>query len=217
MSADGEKEVFMTISLQILMSQHGPTGVAPRGGRLVSGASAMRQFNWTGGRFTIYPSRINFEPHSLVQTGARNSMLRLLSNPSFTAQVNSEILRPTTASAECDAFILAGDVLHEPMRGQDGGVVSYASGRPIPTNPPARVVGYIHSHPSSGGMRPPTPGSDWGPPAQRHLMQLMIEATCGRCWGMIQPNIAVVLGKLGVDDSFKPLDQNGSRWAFRIT
>ena len=205
----------MTISLQNLMSQHGPTGVAPRGGRLVTGASAMRQFNWTGGRFTISPSRINFEPHSLVQTGARNSMLRLLSNPSFTAQVNSEILRPTTARAECDAFILAGGVLHEPMRGQAGGVVSYASGRPIPTNPPARVVGYIHSHPRSGGMRPPTPGSDWGPPAQRHLMQLMIEATCGRCWGMIQPNIAVVLGKL--DGSFNPLDQNGSQWAFRIT
>jgi len=207
----------MTLSLQILMSQNGPTGIAPRGGSLVTGASAMRQFNWTGGSFTIYPSRINFEPHPLVQTGARNSMLRLLSNPSFAAQVNSEILGLTTATAECDAFILAGDVLYEPMGGEDGRVVSYASGRPIPTNPPARVVGYIHSHPRSAGMRPPTPRSDWGPPAQRHLMQLMIEATCGRCWGMIQPNIAVVLGKLGADDVFKPLDQNGSQWAFRIT
>jgi hypothetical protein len=205
----------MTISLQDIMSQHGPTGVASRGGSLVTDASAMRRFNWTGDRFTIYPSRIRFEPHPLVQTGERDNMLRLLSNSSFTAQVNSRILQPTTATAECDAFILAGNVLHEPMRGRPGGVDSYASSRPIPSNPPARVVGYIHSHPRSGGMRPPTPGSDWGPPAQRHLMQLMIEATCGRCWGMIQPNIAVVLGKL--DGSWNPLDRNDSQWAFRIT
>jgi len=158
--ADGAKEVFMTISLRDIMSQHGPTGVAPRGGSLVTGASAMRRFNWTGDRFTIYPSRIRFEPHHLVQTGERDNMLSLLSNASFTAHVNSGILQPTTATAECDAFILAGDVLHEPMRGRSGGVVSYASSRPIPSNPPARVVGYIHSHPRSGGMRPPTPGSD---------------------------------------------------------
>jgi len=207
----------MSIRLQTLMCNHGPNFVLrpPRSGRP---NSSYRDFNWTSAPFQVYSGQQIFVPRQINSNEAshRNHMLQLFSNSSFASSVQEQLVNQTTA-AECDAFILSNNSLYEVRQGQPGSVITYTADRRRP-NPPLgqTLIGYIHTHPTTGaGMRAPTVRADWGPSGQRNLMQLMVEARNGRTWGMIQPNVAVVLGQL-TSGSFNPLDSNDAVFCFEM-
>ena len=189
----------MTIRLQDIMCQHGPNFIVvpPRFGRP---NFSYGNFDWIGAPFQIQSGGQIFTPRRLTgsEVSARNSMVQMLSNPTLVGQIMSQVVGPTTASQEGDGFILNSGRIIDPQLGPPGHLINYTNPRSMPT-PPAgmTVVGYVHAHPrSSPGMRAPTPRSDWGPANQTHLKQIMVETTCNRVWGMIQPNVAVILGRM---------------------
>jgi len=211
----------MTVRLQDIMCQHGPNFIVvpPRFGRPNMN---YRNFNWMSTPFQIQSGGQIFTPRRLTgnEVSERDTMVQMLSNPTLAGQVMSQVVGPTTASQEGDGFILSNGRLCDPRLGPPGSVMSYTNPRSIPTPPPGTtVIGYVHAHPRSGaGMRAPTPRADWGPANQTHLKQIMVESTCNRAWGMIQPNLAVVLGRME-SSSLNGLDPSepSYNWGFVIS
>jgi hypothetical protein len=203
------------------MCQHGPSFIVvpPRFGHPNSN---YRTFDWISAPFQIQSGGQIFTPRRLTasEVSERNGMVQLLSNPTLVGQIMSQVVGPTTESQEGDGFILNNGQICDPQLGPPGRLMNFTNPRPIPSHPTGTtLIGYIHAHPRSGaGMRAPTPHSDWGPANQTHLKQIMVESTCNRAWGMIQPNVAVILGRME-SSSLNGLDptEGSYNWGFIIS
>lgn len=153
----------------------------------------LEGFNWLR-PFRISLGLVAFTPQPINQAQGqlRSRMIQMFGASTFGSQIQSRLLAPTIAgNVEYDAYIV-----------EPGSLVGVTQGEPRRINqhaPPAgsSPVGYVHTHPPSPQILPPTPGWDWlDMAAYPFPVQLMVESGPRRVWGLISPNIAFPLGLL---------------------
>ncbi len=158
----------------------------------------LDHFDWMsefqiGGQAVLRPQALG--GNQLV----RARMVSMLRSARLGVQIIRQLVAPTVRTRnEHDAYIVEGGTLIDVQEGHGYGVDHH--------DPSAgsRPVGYIHTHPASSQIRPPTIGRDWlgtEPP-----VQLMVESGPRRAWGLVPPNFACVLGLLDPTGSFSELD-----------
>ena len=160
----------------------------------------LAQFDWMSefqiaGQAVLRPQALNASQQQL-----RSRMIGMLNTTSLGVQIVQLLVTPTVSTRnEHDAYIR-----------QDGTLIGIHEGRGYGIdhhNPPAgsSPVGYVHTHPASTQIRPPTVGRDWLN-SVRFPVQLMVESRPGRVWGLISPNLACVLGLVGRSGTFYQLN-----------
>jgi hypothetical protein len=169
----------------------GPTIGEPR--QPFFSPEAMRGFDWMrpfqiGGQATFTPRAATADEAAL-----RSRMLAVLANGSFCRDLEDRLLAAARSTrAEHAAYIFDDGRLGELFTtGESHGVGDHAPETTV------GLTGYVHTHPASTQIRPPTIPDDFldsqALPVQQPT-QLMIEASCGRIWGLIHPRVTFVLG-----------------------
>lgn len=165
--------------------------------------SDLEHFDWLR-PFRISLGLVTFTPQPINQSQGqlRSRMIRMFGASTLGSQIQQRLLAPTvTQNVEYDAYIE-----------NPGNVIGVTSGEPRRINehpPPAgsSPVGYVHTHPPSPQILPPTPGSDWLDMATYpYPVQLMVESGPRRVWGLISPNIAFPLGLLNAAGALDELN-----------
>jgi hypothetical protein len=130
-------------------------------------------------------------------------MLQMFRASSLGLQIQQRLLVPTAElNREHDAYIE-----------NPGALVGVTMGdaRRIADHPPpagSRPVGYVHTHPVSPQVLPPTvttPCNDWLD-SSVYPVQMMVETGPRRVWGLISPNLPFPLGLMTVSGSLNELD-----------
>jgi hypothetical protein len=171
----------------------GPTIGEPR--RQFFNADQMHAFTWdrpfqVGGQATFIPRAA-----TPAETALRSRMLAVLGNSSFCQDLDTRLLAAARrAQAEHAAYIFDDGRLGQIFTsGESHGVADHAPETTV------GLTGYVHSHPASTQIRPPSYPRDFldsqALPVSQPT-QLMIELAPGRVWGLIHPNVTFVLGLL---------------------
>jgi hypothetical protein len=164
--------------------------------------TSLESFGWLS-EFRISLGMVAFTPQTITQSQdqLRTRMLQMFRTSSLGSQIMQRLVIPTVTpdprdrlSHEHDAYIeepgnLVGVTTGDPRRIADH--PPPARSTTGPPQPP--IVGYVHTHPPSPQILPPTPGSDWLDSAA-YPVQLMVESAPRRVWGLIHPNLAFPLG-----------------------
>jgi hypothetical protein len=155
----------------------------------------LSSFDWLT-EFRISLGNVAFTPQQMNQSQGqlRSRMLQMFRASSFGLQIQQQLVIPTLAPVgrdhrgrEHDAYIDEPGKLIGITRGDPRGIADH----PPPVG--SRPVGYVHTHPPSPQILPPTPGRDWLD-SGTYPVQLMIETGPRRVWGLISPNFAFPLG-----------------------
>ncbi len=171
----------------------------------------LSRFDWLR-EFRISVGGVTFTPQPLDQAHGRlrSRMFSMFASSQLGTQIWRRLVVPTLAPSgrdtrgrEHDSYIEAPGNLVDPTRGDPRGIAHRPPPARSPTDPP--VVGYVHTHPPSPQFLPPTVGSDWLD-SSVFPVQLMVESTPGRVWGLISPNFAFPMGLLGASGALNPLD-----------
>ncbi len=161
----------------------------------------LSRFDWLT-PFRISVGNVMFTPNALGQAHnrLRSSMFSMFSSSRIGTQIWGELVLPTrapvggdTRGREHDSYIEAPGNLIDPTRGDPRGIAHRPPPARSPTDPP--IVGYVHTHPPSPQFLPPTLHRDWLD-SSVYPVQLMVESTPGRVWGLISPNFAFPMGLL---------------------
>lgn len=169
--------------------------------RVINGSCGGRpfEFDFVSSPFQVPPVRFRPEAMDGPEAQRRDASVALVSSQTVLSALSGLNLR---VGVEQDAVILDDGLLHDPRRGRD------SVNSPDRTNPPTErapagrhFVGYLHTHPFSENMRPPTPSSDWnevpgvGFPGRDAILHFMIESN-GRVWGFLRPRRTFLVGAI---------------------
>jgi hypothetical protein len=164
-------------------------------GRHLSTFDWLTEFHISLGNVAFTPQRMNQS-----QGQSRSRMIQIFRASSLGSQIQQRLIIPTVAPVgrdtrgrEHDAYIFEPGNLDDVTRGDP----RFIANHPPPAG--SRPIGYVHTHPPSPQIQPPTPGSDWleSRTLQAHPtigFQLMVETGPRRVWGLISPNYAFPLG-----------------------
>jgi hypothetical protein len=144
----------------------------------------------------------------------RSRMIQMFRTSSIGQQIHQQLVVPTLAPVgqdqrgrEHDAYIEAPGNLVDVTRGDPRRIAHHPPpARPTTPPLPPPIIGYVHTHPYSPQLLPPTPHYDWLDSAV-YPVQLMVESGPLRVWGLISPNFAFPLGLMsqsGVLDELDP-------------
>lgn len=157
----------------------------------------LSSFDWLT-EFHISLGNVAFTPQLMNQSQSqlRSRMLQMLRSSNLGSQIQQQLVIPTLAPVGRDQRGREHDAYIE----EPGNLIGVTRGDPrfIGDHPPpagSSPVGYVHTHPPSPQILPPTPGRgrDWLE-SGTYPVQLMIETGSRRVWGLISPNIAFPLG-----------------------
>ena len=176
-------------------------------------------FDWMsdfqiGGQACFHPRTIQPQEQTL-----RQRMVRELQDTDLARALNEGIVAAALGSgSEHAAYLHEGGRVERPFTsGQSHGVDAH---EPESRD---RLTGYVHTHPSSTAIRPPTFGRDFLDSQEVPVaspIQLMIELRPRRVWALISPNLTCVIGLLG-SRGFYELDptepQAGQIWEMFAT
>jgi RHS repeat-associated protein len=161
-------------------------------------------FDWTRSFRVYLPGGMEeFRPTEINEANEqrRDMMLRLLTStplPSSLLHIAQETIR---LHAEHSADIMPNGQLGPVSSGSFGGVTSDDSRDPD-------AVGFVHTHPTIPELLAPPSGGDWvGSDAfSQRPAQMMVEASSGRVWGILEPRHATLLGRMTSEGGFEPLN-----------
>jgi hypothetical protein len=190
---------------------HFPSVVSEPGRRPMAN---WREFDWMsdfqiGGQACFHPRAIQPQEQAL-----RQRMVRELQDTPLARALNDGIVAAAQGSGfEYATYLHEGGRVERPFTsGQTHGVDAHEP------ESRAQLTGYVHTHPASTAIRPPTYRRDFLDSHELPVpspIQLMIEMGPRRVWALISPNLTCVIGLLD-SSGFSELDpaepQAGQIW-----